>query len=498
MDVGVIEILSDAVPINWIDRAYDACFRKQFASIMPQAIAVWCRELGHPVWYATYHGQKDPRSLLPERLDVVFIATCTHTSALAYALAKCFRKEKTLTIVGGAHANAFPVDCLRFFDIVVKQCDKATVKDILEGHYEPQTIVAPKTITSDIPGVENRRNEIAVSQFRNNRPTRLSWIPVMSSVGCPYHCDFCADWNTPYHAFAADRLRADLDYIAEYLPGVLVQYHDPNFGVQFDKVMDTIEAIPQSRRNPYSITCSLSVLKPPRMQKLAETNCVFALIGLESWQDYSNKAGIGKVTGESKLGKVTSQLRDLHHYVDYIQVTMLFGTDVDAGEMPVDLTKALITRLPYIWPVINTPIPFGGTPLYDRYLEEGRILETMPFSFYKSPFLPTILKNYDPRDYYEKWAQLLAWQISPNIVLNQLSDTGSFLKKTLQSIRFLAARNQLNQLRWLKKHLEKDARLAAFHEGRNRSLPHLYRELYRQKLGRYACLMRDEDMIPRL
>ncbi|MEE9198904.1 MAG: radical SAM protein, partial [Dehalococcoidia bacterium] len=96
---------------------------------MPQTISVWCRELGHQVFYATYFGQKDPKQLLPDDLDVVFISTYTQASALGYALAKLYRREKTLTVIGGPHAKAFPDDCLRFFDVVVRECDKTLIAD---------------------------------------------------------------------------------------------------------------------------------------------------------------------------------------------------------------------------------------------------------------------------------------------------------------------------------------------------------------------------------
>ena len=131
MKVGVLEILSDRVSHNWIQRTYNATFRKHYASITPQAVAVWCRQLGHNVSYATYYGQKDPKSLLPDSLHVVFIATHTKASAIAYALAKLYRKENTLTVIGGPHARSFPRDCLRFFDLAVEDCDKPLINDIL-------------------------------------------------------------------------------------------------------------------------------------------------------------------------------------------------------------------------------------------------------------------------------------------------------------------------------------------------------------------------------
>src|SRR5256885_12833829 len=86
--VGIIELIEETASKSWTDFAYRAFFKKYHASIIPQAVAVWCRQLGHQVWYSTYYGQRDPVSLLPDQLDVVFIASYTQASALAYALAR--------------------------------------------------------------------------------------------------------------------------------------------------------------------------------------------------------------------------------------------------------------------------------------------------------------------------------------------------------------------------------------------------------------------------
>ena len=88
MRVGVLDLLVDAPIRGPIERLYAAYFRKQFTSLMPQVVAVWCRQLGHDVYYSTYYGADDPRGLLPNDLDVVFIATYTQATTLAYALAK--------------------------------------------------------------------------------------------------------------------------------------------------------------------------------------------------------------------------------------------------------------------------------------------------------------------------------------------------------------------------------------------------------------------------
>jgi hypothetical protein len=81
MRVGVIELLIGEMPSkNWGKRVYHTYFVRQFAGVPAQAVSVWCRQLGHEVFYATYYGQQDPKRLLPDDLDIVFVAAFTQAS----------------------------------------------------------------------------------------------------------------------------------------------------------------------------------------------------------------------------------------------------------------------------------------------------------------------------------------------------------------------------------------------------------------------------------
>ena len=99
MRIGIIDILSDELSSSWGTKFYRFSFQKQYMSVMPQVIAVWCRQLGHKVHYCTFYGQKDPLRLLPDHLDVLFVSSYTQASAMSYALAKVFRTRGTLTVM---------------------------------------------------------------------------------------------------------------------------------------------------------------------------------------------------------------------------------------------------------------------------------------------------------------------------------------------------------------------------------------------------------------
>jgi radical SAM superfamily enzyme YgiQ (UPF0313 family) len=148
-----LEVLEDSAPRNRVANIYNLHFRRQYASITPQAVSVWCRQLGHEVHYATYYGQSRPERLLPEELDVVFLSTYTQASVLAYALARLYRRRGALTVLGGPHATSFPTDSLRFFDLVVHDCDKPLIERILKGELEPGRVVSSGHVLEDLPSV---------------------------------------------------------------------------------------------------------------------------------------------------------------------------------------------------------------------------------------------------------------------------------------------------------------------------------------------------------
>ena len=496
MRVGIIELIVDTPAKSRRDLLYATYFRKQFASIMPQAVAVWCRQLGHEVFYTTYYGQKDPRSLLPDQLDVVFMSVFSQASALAYALAKLYRQEGILTVIGGPHAKCFPTDSLRFFDIVVKDCDKALIEDILRGDFKPPVLVTSGRQLTDFPTVEERMPEIIASAFRRGRPLVSSIVPLLASIGCPYSCNFCTDWNNKYVPLPGERIKADLLYLSKNYPRLPILYHDPNFAVRFDETMDLIETIPPAKRNRYFMESSLSILKSRRLRRLRETNCVYVAPAIESWADYSNKTATGNKSGRDKLEHIIDHLKDVRKYVPGMDANFIFGTDADRGREPIELTKEFIRRLPFVFPTINIPTPFGGTPLFDQYMTEGRILREMPFAFYYVPYLTTTLKHYSTVEYYDHLIDVHSVTTAMSTLARRLTTGQLPAIRFLHALRTYAVRRELGEFRQIRNMLASEPAFRAFHEDRTRKLPDYYWGRLRERLGPYLQLLSPSDLTP--
>ncbi|WP_308257911.1 B12-binding domain-containing radical SAM protein [Pseudonocardia lacus] len=482
-----------------MDLGYQMLITKQYASITPQAISVWCRRKGHDTHYATYYGVGKPHRMLPMDLDVVFISCYTQVSHIAYAVAKLYRAAGVRTVIGGPHARAFPVDCLRFFDLVVRECDPELIEDIVTGRHDPGAVVSSAKPFDDVPTVEERMPEIRASAFflgRKRLP--LTAVPMLASTGCPYACNFCIDWNSTYRQLPAERLKVDLDYLSDHLPGTLVVFHDANFAVRFEEVFETLEAQPPGRRPPYIIESSLTVLRGERPRRLKDTNCAMVAPGVESWTDYSNKAGVGRTSGTAKVDRVAEHFAQLAENVPYLQANFMFGLDTDEGDEPVELTKRFMDKAPFAFPTINIPVPFGGTPLHDQLAADGRVLTAMPFSFYYAPYLVTTIKNYDPVSYYRKLIELYAHAASPQMLRRRLATTTHRPIAYVHRARTASFRADVRSFEGIVRMLRSDPEFLAFHEGRSTALPGYYRRLEERMLGRYAELLSPAERTPDL
>lgn len=494
MRIGILDILS--LPARHVfDGLYHRLIARQFASITPQAISVWCRRRGHRTFYATYYGVGDAQRLLPSDLDVVFIASYTQASPLAYALARLFRRAGALTVIGGPHAKAFPTDCLRFFDLVVKECDQCLIDDILAGRFDPGSVVTSARPFEDVPTVEERMPEIRASTFFPRGPRALSTVPMLASTGCPYACDFCVDWRNAYRALPLERLAADLRYLSRSLSETICMFHDPNFAVNFEQVFATLESLPPHERPPYMMESSLSVLRPDRIARLKETNCVLVAPGVESWTDYSNKAGVGRQGGIAKVERVVEHFRRLADHVPYVQGNLCSVWTPTAQMPPSSSRSSSWTARRSCGRHSTSPCPSAARRC-TATSSAMAILEAMPFGFYYAPYLVTTLKNYDPVSYYEKLVELFAHVASPSLLVRRLRSTRHRLIKVVHLSRTAGGRTLVNRCREILRLLQSDPQFRAFHEGRSAALPEVYHHIYERTLKDYAGLLSRADRVP--
>src|SRR3989304_8655891 len=157
-----------------------------------------------------------------------------------------------------------------------------------------------------------------------------------------------------------------------------------------------------------------------------------------------------------------------------------------------------MTRPAFPWPALNIPVPSGGTPLYDRLGEEGRILKSSISFFYYAPYLVMTLKNYDPVTYYEKLIELFEHCCSREMLRQRMNSTTRRTVKIIHWTRTASTRAWINVYRNILRMLRSDREFRRFHGGRSQVLPEFYHHTYEQMLGRYAELISRKDRMPNL
>jgi hypothetical protein len=330
LKVGIVDLV-ERQPSHTI---YGRVLNANFASIMPQVVAVWAERMGHKVEYVTYTGFEDLRRELPRGVDILFVNAFTQAAYLAYSVSNLYRKQGVVTVLGGPHARAYAEDARDYFDYLVGLADQQLICDLLRD-FSPNpkggVALSARQQPAALPGVRERWKYV---QKTLEKTWILHIVQILGSLGCPYKCDFCIDAEMDHQTLPYDQLREDLAFLQSLPSPPRVGWVDPNFGVRFDEYMNVIESAVRPGRLQFAAESSLSLLREPHLKRLKENHFVMMLPGIESWFDYNDKARQGRHVGMEKVKAVAEHVNLVMRYVPYLQTNFIFGWDSDAGAEP--------------------------------------------------------------------------------------------------------------------------------------------------------------------
>lgn len=455
------------------------------ASIMPQVIAVWCEQEGHDVTFVCYTGLENLIEELPE-IDLVFIGAFTEAAQLAYALSNLFRSRGAITVIGGPHARCYPQDAVKYFDYVLGFTDKATIRDVLQDCSQHRPIGLSMAATQQpatLPGVRERWKFIEATL---RKAPIMKLVPMIGSLGCPYTCSFCIDSVIPYQPLDCDVIREDLRFLLQKFKRPRVAWHDPNFGVRFDDVVNAIEdAVPPGSID-FLAESSLSVLSEPHLKRLELNGFKALLPGIESWYDLGDKSKTGKMKGIDKVRHVSDHVNMIQRYVPYIQTNFVLGLDVDEGPEPFELTKRFVDMAPGAFPGYSLLSAFGqAAPLNLEYQRANRLLP-FPFQFLNNNQAMNVKpKNYHWPDFYDRVIDLVKYTYSWRAIFNRYRATQALIPRWMNVVRAVSSEGfgRIKYHTEVRRRLDTDRQLRRFFEQETTQLPQFYLELARKDLG---------------
>lgn len=479
----------DVVTRNPRPTLYGRIMHGNLASIMPQALGVWCERLGHEVHFVCYTGAEDLLTSFPEDMDVLFIGAFTQSAQLAYAVSAMFRRRGAVTVLGGPHARCYPDDARLYFDYVTGFTDLPLIEDLLaecSPHRPVGRLMSAASQPRHLPGVEERWR--FVSETLAKTATNFKMVPMLGSLGCPYTCSFCIDATVRYQPMDFEEMERDVRFLLGKYKRPVVGWHDPNFGVRFDETLSVLERADPEGRVRHVCESSLSLLSEERVKRMAKAGFEAVLPGIESWYDMGAKSKTGAKRARDKMLQVSEHVRMIMRHIPYMQVNFVLGMDSEEGPEPFELTKEFLDRTPGAFPAYSLLSAFGeAAPMNLELQKADRVLRT-PFHFLNNNLAMNVKPiHYEWPEFYDRVVDLTKHSFTWKAIARRAQATPGFTPKWMNVVRAISSEGfgRIKYHTMLRGLLDSDAELRAFHERKTEAIPSFYVNRIREDLGQF-------------
>jgi radical SAM superfamily enzyme YgiQ (UPF0313 family) len=310
---------------------------------------------------------------LPGAFDFVAISSFTARIKDAYRLADRFRAAGTHVILGGPHVTALAGEGLRHADTVVlgegETCWPIVIADMRRGKL--RQIYDGRSQAFDL-------RDAPMPRFELLEPSRYARVTVQTQRGCPFSCEFCAAsirLSPTYKVKPVEKVISEVRRIKELSPHPFIEFADDNTFVNRPHSKRLMRALIGEHIRWFTESDIAVADDPELLQLISDAGCAQILIGLES----VSIAGL-----EGLEQKADWKAKQLHRYQESIARIQDFGISVNGcfvlgldGTGPESFGDILRfireSGLDDVQLTVLTPFP--GTPLYDRLLAAGRILD---------------------------------------------------------------------------------------------------------------------------
>jgi len=311
---------------------------------------------------------------IPAEFDMVAISSFSAQINDAYELADRYRKLGTKVVLGGLHVTAVPEEAQRHADSVVLGEGEPLWTKLMADALSSGAGLRP---VYDARSHSFNLSTSPVPRFDLLDIPRYNRLTVQTHRGCPFRCEFCAasiQISPTYKLKPVDRVMNEIHYIKSLWDRPYIEFADDNTFVNKAHSKALMRALAREKVRWFTET-DLSVADDLDLLGLMrDAGCAQVLIGFES----TTFAGLDGVEQKSNW-----KARMLDHYLSTVQRIQDHGITVN-GCFVLGLDGTGPESFDEIWKFvcdshlydvqITVQTPFPGTPLYDRYRREGRLL----------------------------------------------------------------------------------------------------------------------------
>lgn len=362
------------------------------------------------------HFYDDRLESLPKVAESSLIAITveTFTARRAYQIATEYRAQGARVVMGGYHPTFLPDEALQYADAVAIGDAEGIWEQILGDHFSGEGLLRVYRADED-----RSLNDVVFDHgiFAQKRYPPINLV--MFSRGCRFACDFCSirafyKQGVRYRPF--DSLIAELDALDQKR---LTFFVDDNLFVSHEVLHELLEQL-TGKGLTWACQISIDVARDDRLlDRMAKAGCALVLIGFESLSPLSLRQ-MGKRWNKVS-GGYRSVVERIHARGIAVYGTFVFGYDGDTIDtMEETLQFALDANLEIA--NFNPLTPTPGSPLYERFHSEGRLLKPLwwldpSYRYGDAIFVP---QNMDPDAFSKKCFELRSRFYAPASIAKRL------------------------------------------------------------------------------
>jgi len=368
-----------------ISPAVDAEKRTNKWLMMPQLALYILEGLTPPVHEVTVIEEETGNVDPDEDCDLVGISCMTANAPRAYELCAEFRKRGKTVVLGGVHPSILPDEAIQHANSVVVGEAEGVWETLL---YDFQHHNLQKKYYNPNPDLQNYVPKDFSTVINKSR---FHIIPIMTTRGCPYDCDFCCVTNL----FGEKIRHIPIENVVRDIKESGAKnflFLDDNIIGHKKYAKELFKAIkPLKIKWGGQASVSLLVEDDELLQLAAESGCKSLFVGIESVsleQLKSMRKGIREIAHLEKSLKKIKKMGILIH------ASMVFGFDND-NPKTFEETVTFLKKNKVSTASFNVLTPYPGTRVYDNLKEENR-LTTTDWKFYDHNTVVFQPKNMTP------------------------------------------------------------------------------------------------------
>jgi radical SAM superfamily enzyme YgiQ (UPF0313 family) len=306
--------------------------------------------------------------------DLVAIGTFSAQVFEAYAVADRLRSRGVKVAMGGLHVSVEPDEAMKHADLVFigegESTWPAAVRAVESGNGRRLWDA------SAFPPVDAEALPVPRFDLLGDRP--YNRFTVQTTRGCPWRCDFCASnvmLRRPYRKRLVELVIRDIEAVRRLRPRPFIEFADDNTFVDKTWGKELCRQLEPLRLHWFTETDITVADDPELLDLMRRSGCKQVLVGLES----PGKDALEGVELRSNFkarhgGDYFAAVRRIQEHGITVNGCFILGLD---KHTPAIFHEVLdfARSVPLFDVQITVMTPFPGTPLYDRLLAEGRILQ---------------------------------------------------------------------------------------------------------------------------